>query len=291
MRRINFDLPDGTLSALHFGASQEPIRLVFCHANGFNGQTYRAVIAPLRVPALALDLRGHGQSDLPTDPDGLSDWQIFADDIVAFFDRHIEAPVVLAGHSYGAVSAILALPRIRDKVVGYVGFDPVLVPALFRGFARLRLGRSYMKRRIPIARKAAQRRDRFDSVEAAVMRYSGRGAFHGISDSVLADYFEGGTRPAGDGGVRLSCNPLWEQAIFCAQAHNVFRDVPHLPDNSTIVFAGRHGRVSSTLQRRRIARLQPGIDVRFEPERDHLFPLQDSDFARHILESVLKAAP
>lgn len=290
MRRTQFDLPDGTLSALRFGAKDDAPRLIFCHANGFNGQTYRSVLEPLGLSALALDLRGHGQTNLPTDPMALADWHIFADDIATFFTRYIDTPVVLAGHSYGAVSAILALPEIQDKVVGYVGFDPVLVPGLFRWVARSHWGRTYLKKRIPIARKAAQRRSVFESVDAAVKRYSGRGAFRGVSDPVLRDYFDGGTKVAEDGQLRLSCDPLWEQAIFCAQGHNMFSNIPALPDNSVIVFAGRHGKVSTAGQRRALSRLQPKIDIQFETSRDHLFPLQDPDFARSTLARVLQVA-
>lgn len=287
MKRVSFEIPDGTLSALRFGPEDEPVRLVFCHANGFNARTYRAVLKPLGVAAIALDLRGHGQTDLPADPEGLADWQIFANDIAAFFERHIDQPVVLAGHSYGAVSSILSLPSTRDKVSGYCGFDPVLVPRLFSLISRTSLGRTYMRERLPIARKAAQRRAVFSSIEAAVNRYSGRGAFRGISDEVLSDYLIGGTHAFEDGQIRLSCDPLWEQAIFCAQGHNVFKAAPHLPDNSVIVFAGGFGRVSTARQRKRLQRTQPRIDVRLETSRAHLFPLQDPDFARSVLEEVL----
>lgn len=295
MNRESFDLPGGTLSALRFGDRTQPPHVVFCHANGFNAQSYRAVLEPLGVPALALDLRGHGLTDLPTDPAALSSWQIFADDIADFFDRYIDAPVILAGHSYGAVSAILSLPRTQSKVRAYVGFDPVLIPRLFQMVTRSSLGRSYMKRRVPMARKAGQRTAVFESVEAAVDRYRGRGAFKGVPDAILRDYIEGGTKPNLDplasdntAGIRLTCDPLWEQAIFCAHSHNVYRAIPHLPDQSVIVFAGRHGRVSSARQRAKIAKLQPKISVRLEEGRDHLFPLHDPDFARGVIEAALR---
>jgi len=52
MKRQNYPLRDGTLSALHFGDMSKPLELVFLHANGFNAQTYRAVLGPLGVHAL-----------------------------------------------------------------------------------------------------------------------------------------------------------------------------------------------------------------------------------------------
>lgn len=287
MERVTFDLPGGTLSALRYGDPSTPLRLVFCHANGFNGQSYRAVIEPLGIHAVALDLRGHGMTELPTDGDELSSWQIFADDIAGFFDREVDGPVVLAGHSYGAVSGVLSMPKIRDKVVGYVGFDPVLVPWLFRQIARTASGRAYMKQRIPIARKAGQRKSVFEDLEAAFTRYQGRGAFKGVPDAILRDYLQGGLSATDDGQVRLACDPMWEQAIFAAQAHNVFRNIPLLPDNSRIVFAGARGQVSTRGQRKRLQRLQPGLSIEFQSEYNHLFPLQEPAFATEVLRSVL----
>ncbi|MEM7728959.1 MAG: alpha/beta hydrolase [Pseudomonadota bacterium] len=242
------------------------------------------------VPALALDLRGHGLTALPTDVGALNNWQLFAEDIAAVFERVVTEPVLLAGHSYGAVSAMLALPRISSKVAGYAGFDPVMVPWLFRQIARAPAGRAFMKRRIPIARKAGQRKARFDSREAAFARYQGRGAFRSVPDAVLRDYLDGGL-VGSDAGVRLACDPLWEQAIFVAQAHNVFDAVPHLPGNSHIVFAGAHGKVSTAGQRRAIRRLSPEARVDYRNDLTHLFPLQKPAFAASVLRGVLEGCP
>ena len=286
MQRRSYDLSDGQISALHFGNVSQPVQIVLCHANGFNARSYRVLLESLGVHAVALDLRGHGQSQLPTDPHSLASWDIFADDIAQFFERYVERPVVLAGHSYGAVSGILSLPRTRHKVRGYVGFDPVLVPWLFRVAARTAPGRSYMKKRIPIARKAGTRTREFASVEAAFERYSGRGAFKGMPDAVLRDYLIGGLKPDGDRMV-LACAPEWEQAIFVAQSHNLWPCIPLLPDNSRIVFAGARGKVSTAGQRKAMARKQPAISVEFEAERAHLFALSDPDFAADVLRSVL----
>jgi pimeloyl-ACP methyl ester carboxylesterase len=182
-------------------------------------------LEPLGVHAVALDLRGHGMSELPTDVAALKNWHIFRDDVAEFFDRYIDSPVVLAGHSYGSVTGVLAMPKIKDQVSGYVGFDPVLVPAPFRAFNRLPGGRAFMKARMPIARNAGRRRSQFESFEAAFNRYQNRGAFRGFSDEALRDYLTGGLIADGE-GVKLACDPLWEQAIFTAQGHNVFKAMP-----------------------------------------------------------------
>lgn len=285
-----YDLRDGRISAVHFGDTTAPISLVMLNANGFNGYSYKTILEPLGVHAVALDLRGHGMSELPTDVAGLKNWHIFRDDVVEFFGRYIDDPVVLAGHSYGSVTGILSMPFIKDKVSGYVGFDPVLVPALFRSFNRLPGGRAYMKRRLPIARNAGRRKSSFESLEAAFNRYQNRGAFRGFSDDALRDYLTGGLVADGD-GMELACDPLWEQAIFTAQGHNAFKAAPSLPrHNSHITFAGKYGAVSFKSGRNLFAKIIGTENVVFDKNRAHMFPMQDPDYAIQKLRDVLAKA-
>jgi len=285
-----YDLRDGRISAVHFGDISAPLRLIMLNANGFNGYSYKTILEPLGVHCIGLDMRGHGMSELPTDIGALKNWHIFRDDIVEFFNRYVEAPVVLAGHSYGAVSAMLSLPQIKNKVSGYVGFDPVMVPWLFRQIPKLRGGTSYMKKRIPIARNAGRRKSTFESFEAAYNRYQNRGAFRGFTDEALRDYLTGGLVSDGE-GVRLACDPLWEQAIFVAQGHNVFKAVPHLPrHNSHVTFAGKYGAVSFRSGRNAIAKIIGAENVIFDKARAHMFPMHDPDYAVGRLRDVLAKA-
>ena len=294
MKRQNYPLNDGDLSVLHFGNLSEPVRLVMLHGNGFNGQSYRAALETLGVHAIALDLRGHGHSrDLPQ-PDDLASFHIFRDDLIAFFEAHLskltDGPVVLAGHSLGAVVSILAAPFVKAQLSGFVGLDPVAIPFLFRFMSTLPGGRAYMKKHMPIARHAGRRKSEFESPEAAFTRWQGRGAFKGMPDEVLRDYISSGVIEREDGKWELACAPKWEQTIFTAQGHNMFKAARALPDNSKILFAGGRQPVSSKSTRAAVQRAQPKIDVQFDPALDHLFPLIQPDKARQILRDVLGAA-
>ena len=65
MHRFRFPMPDGDLSVGCFGpeapSGARPV-LHWAHANGFNGQTYAPLLAPLaeRFDIYAWDARGHG---------------------------------------------------------------------------------------------------------------------------------------------------------------------------------------------------------------------------------------
>ena len=294
IERRSYAFRDGELSALHFGNMSEPVRLVLLHANGFNAQSYSSLLEPLGVHAVAFDMRGHGQSRTMPQPMNMSNWHIFRDDCVEFFDRHIpnltDGPVVLAGHSFGAVSGILAAPFLKGRISGYAGFDPVSVPMLFRLTSNLPGGRAYMKKRVPIARNAGRRKSEFESPEAAFARWQGRGAFKGMPDEVLRDYIQGGIIEREDGLWELACDPKWEQAIFVAQWHNLFKAARALPDNSKIIYAGGRPPVSTEGTRRAVQTAQPNIDVQFDPKLGHLFPFIQTDFTVQVLRDVLNAA-
>lgn len=288
IERREYDVPGGTLSAIHFGRTHNPVKLVFLHANGFNAYAYRTVLAPLGVHVIALDLRGHGMSNLPTDVDALTNWHIFRDDVEAFFDRYIDRPVVLGGHSYGAVTGILLAPILKKRLSGYVGFDPVMIPPFFRFGSQFKVFRNMTKKRLPIARGAGRRKFVFKDYDEAFERYVGRGAFKGFTEQALKDYLSGGLKPHED-GVQLACHPLWEQAIFAAQAHNMFKAARELPDNTHIISAGK-GAVSDRILRARVQKNLKGGIVEFKPEFWHLFPFQHTEFATDAIKTVLQKA-
>jgi len=66
-RTIPLPMRGGAMAALDLGPPDRPVDIVFSHANGFNGRTYRTILQPLAADLriLALDLRGHGASTLP----------------------------------------------------------------------------------------------------------------------------------------------------------------------------------------------------------------------------------
>ena len=265
MERRSYTLRDGELSTLHFGDTSEPLRLVLLHANGFNALAYRTLLEPLGVHSVAFDMRGHGQSRAMPQPKNMANWHIFRDDCVEFFERHL------------------------PDLTGYAGFDPVSVPFLFRLTSNLPGGRAYMKKRVPIARNAGRRKSEFDSPEAAFNRWQGRGAFKGMLDAVLRDYIEGGLVEREDGVWELACDPKWEQAIFVAQWHNLFKAARALPNNSRFIYAGGRPPVSTVSTRRAVQKAQPNINVEFDPTLGHLFPFIETERSIETLRDILSA--
>jgi len=81
------------------------------------------------MPTVAMDLRGHGLSDAPTD-DGAYDLEVLAEDVVAVAEGSGLLPVddagprvVLAGHGFGAIVAAQAALALGDRCAGLVLVD------------------------------------------------------------------------------------------------------------------------------------------------------------------------
>lgn len=185
--------------------------LVFQHANGFNAATYRDLLAPLArdFAILAIDLRGHGATTLAT-PQADHRWSIYADDLAALISLWPSPPAVLAGHSMGGTTALLAAHHLPHPAPRLVLFDPVLMPEpLYRDATR--------DDDQPLAQGARRRTRRFASAEDALAQYRGRGAFRSWPDATLRAYLDGGLRADPEGGLSLACDPDWEAANFaCA---------------------------------------------------------------------------
>jgi pimeloyl-ACP methyl ester carboxylesterase len=205
----------GAISYLEWEALAGAPVLVFSHANGLNASTYKTLLQSLAgvFRIVAWDMRGHGLTTLPTDPRLLPGWRIYRDDLLRFLDALKLQPTVLAGHSLGASTTVLAAAEQRGIAQALVLAEPVMVPngmALKATFARW-MGRS--QRVIPLAAMALKRRNRFASGEEAVKNFTGRGAFKTWPQATIADYVETGLAADGD-GFRLSCAPQWEAASF-----------------------------------------------------------------------------
>lgn len=103
--------------------------VVLVHGLATTSWTWAPVARRLRGVrrTVALDLRGHGLSDAPTER-GAYDLAVLANDVVAVAEGsgildEVGDAVVLAGHGFGAVVAAEAAARLADRCVRLVLVD------------------------------------------------------------------------------------------------------------------------------------------------------------------------
>lgn len=313
------------LQAKPLSTKNPAITIVFIHATGFCASTYKQVFAnnQFDVDIFAPDMRGHGRTRLPTDPKRLRSWSTYSEDIHEFLDNlkngrvlqcegaladkkfdAIKGPILLAGHSMGAVTALMA-SKNRDDIAGAVMIEPVIIPDIASKFAASPLW-SLVASRFPIAAKAEQRRNQWDSRDAVFESYKQKPIFANWHDGMLRDYLEDGLRPIshenydeGASGVELSCTPSWEAATFRAQANSFWSalraltKVKHTSDvaRGALPIHVLAGRVKgSTISAQAEAQLQKaGIKTIREEEYGHLLPMENPALAARFLKNIVAA--
>ena len=274
-RRFALDERGGEMAALDFGAPERPVDLVFSHANGFNAQTYRTILAPLaeEMRILAIDLRGHGASTLAADPEGWAGWQTYATDLLGLLAAGTEGPVVLAGHSMGATTSLLAAAREPARARALVMFEPVFIDPARQSSAR----------KSPLAQGAKRRRDIFPSRAAALEAYRGRGAFRTWSEAQLADYVAAGFRETGDGQVALACRPDWEAANFAVHNYDPWAALAGV-GAPVRIFRAETESTGAALDT--VAEI-PGVRMEVVPGTTHFLPMERPDLVRQALREAV----
>lgn len=276
-RLRSFSLPDrgGAMAALEFGPQDRPIDIVFSHANGFNARTYRTILAPLAgdLRILALDLRGHGATNLPTDVPGWPGWSGFAADLAALLAAAVTRPVVLAGHSLGATTSLLAAVAAPEPVRSLVLFEPVMINEAALGIPLADL---------PLTRAALRRRADFPNRAAAMAAYRGRGAFAGWSEAQLADYVAAGFHDTPTGGVTLACRPEWEASTYALQNYDALRLLDQVRRPVRILVGGAGSSVGPE------ARARAGERIALETVEGatHFLPMERPELVRQALRET-----
>jgi pimeloyl-ACP methyl ester carboxylesterase len=281
-RTLTIDLPNrgGAMAALDFGPASRPIDVIFSHANGFNARTYRSILSSLAVGLriVAIDLRGHGATTLPTTIEGREGWPQFRDDLLALVASVAEGPVVLAGHSMGGTSSLLAAAAEPGRVRALALFDPVVMPAGMAPSAET-------MQHNPLAAGAERRRATFPSKAAVIEAYTGRGAFRTWSPQQLADYVEAGFRETETGEVTLTCTPAWEASNFRTHNYDVwaaFREsrcpirILRAETASTFRLEGAEAELEATGR----------IEIETVPGTSHFLPMERPDLVRATLLEV-----
>lgn len=299
MRRFRHALLDGEVAGVEFGDPVRSFAALWLHATGFNAMTYQSILAPLglRARVAALDLRGHGRTELPDDPRQLKSWKRYRDDVIAWLDQHAPGGVVLGGHSMGGCVALLVAGKRPDLVKGLVLVDPViLAPRFYRWTHLAPPFYWFMRNTQHMARAARKRRSQFPSLEAARERYAQKTAFKTWRDPFLDDYLlDGIDRVDGNGPDaneqvwRLLCTPAWEAATFGAQRNTPWSALGKVRRKRIpiTILRAEVGSVMTDKVAERIVQKVPALILKQKRGSTHFLPMEAPYDVRDALSSYI----
>lgn len=265
------DLGGGAGGAGEAARRDEKRDLLLVHATGLHGRSWAPLVAHLaprlQAGALAVDVRGHGES-APL-PEGGLGWEDLAADLLAVVDQlDLRRPLGL-GHSSGASLLLLAEELRPGTFAGLYCIEPI-------GTAADEPPPPNPAH--PLAEGARRRRQVFPSRQAAFDTYSSKPPFSHVSPDALWAYVEHGfadVSEAAEGGVRLKCSPEAEAAMYAhGLSHHAFRDLGRVKCPVTVAGGDRSIAVPGDTLALWVARLG---EARLEilPGLGHFAPLED----------------
>lgn len=214
--------PDGShasIGGLHFGGTG-PLA-VLSHANGLCAATWGPVAMRLTAHhrVVALDARGHGDSDPPSALDGAI-WDVFVSDLVEvttqLLEEHGESQVDYGiGSSMGGIVTAVAESRRPGLFRRIAMLDPPIhpTPRLVEAL-RLGLDPAPVGRKSSLVEQTRRRRAVWPSREAARAAWRDKPMFAAMTDQAFELYLQEGLAEQNDGQVVLKCDPAVEAHVF-----------------------------------------------------------------------------
>ena len=263
-------------------STPDPARTaVLIHATGFHSRTWDDVIRllPDDWRVFALDMRGHGASQAPTDQAGAS-WREMAADLNEWIAQRELTDVVAAGHSMGGCVCVIAAAAEGSQIESLALIDPVLINP-----------RGPMPPNPPSGLAVASRKRRriWGSPREMSESLTGRGAFTHWPKEVVERYVRYGLNPTAQlGEWELACDPEVEAWCFeHAPTVDQWPEMARAAQPTLILVAGEtDGHGSPTGQN--AADVFPNAFEEVVEDSDHFIPMRRPDAVAETIVTVAR---
>jgi pimeloyl-ACP methyl ester carboxylesterase len=275
---------DGEFHYIDWGGSG-PIAH-FAHATGLCAGVYTPLADKLksRIKIYGMDDRGHGRTTATANPKSLQNWDVFVSDLENFFET-LNGPVIAMGHSHGATASLLLAAKRPDLVSALILIDPTILPYSWTwGWAVAKaVG---LSRRIPIAAKAAKRKNGWPDREHVLASYKKKTVFRSWTDGFLEAYVKDGTQKTENNTIKLCCQPAWESRCFAVCPHDVWRYIPQLRQPALIVYGAESDTFFASAAKRFKAEV-PHVRLQRLESTGHFVPMERPDETVRAIFSFL----
>jgi pimeloyl-ACP methyl ester carboxylesterase len=251
----------------------DPIRFCLVHATGFCKETWRPVVDGMEgACTLALDQRGHGDSDPPDLP---VDWWVLGRDVVSVSERFDRADAVVGvGHSSGGAAVAMAELVRPGTFAHLVLVEPIIFPP---PYARAEDH--------PLAVGAERRRRDFDDESAVRAAYAGRPPFDRWDRRAFDAYAGHGFRSE-SGRWTLKCAPEIEAEFYrAAWVHGAWDRLAEIACPVTIVIGDASDSHPGDFAEM-LANRFSSAEIRVFEETGHLVPMERPDQLAAVLLGI-----
>lgn len=204
-----------------FGGEGELLH--FAHPNAYAPQTFHRFLEPFTEKYHVVGMQ---QRPLwpDADPTEMTDWMLFADDLIQFFDQEGLRNIIGVGHSMGGVATMLAAVKRPELFSKLVLLDPVFMPQIVLDMVA-NMSAEDMKQH-PLVQSALYRRTQWPSRQDAFDRFRTKKVFARFSDDLLWDYVNYSIGENEDGTVSLLFPSAWEAQIYSHFPQQVWQELP-----------------------------------------------------------------
>lgn len=272
-RRAGTTPVTGDVSVAWERTGTDPIRFCLVHATGFCKETWRPVVDGMEgASTLALDQRGHGDSDPPELP---VDWWVLGSDVVEVVQALGRADAVVGvGHSSGGAAIVMAELLEPGTFAHLVLIEPIIFPA---PYARIEDH--------PLAVRAERRRREFSDAAAVRSTYADRFPFDRWDERVFDAYVAHGFS-SGSGRLALKCAPEIEAEFYrAAWVHGAWERLGEITCPVTIV-VGDASDTHTAEFTATLARRFPESRIRVFEDTGHLVPMERPDRLAAVLLGI-----
>ncbi len=222
-------------------AAGKPV-LTFIHGTGLNVRCYvpafRSILGRARV--FALNARGHGGSQVQP---SLTGWEDPLADLRRLITTRLQPPLILSGHSYGALLSLQIAAEHPELAAGLILLDPLVPWRRDEDWPPVGDGPDR-----EIIARARTRRDTWSSRAEAEAWLDGRGIFKRWAAEPFELFLETGLTGTEAGAVRLACPPWVEVASYLGRPGKVVFDWAERIRVPVVILRGSNSPVSSGVE-------------------------------------------
>jgi len=250
--------------------NNQGIKAVFYPANGFPLGTYSKFLKLLsstyELNCLSLRSCWPNIGKPPTQ----INWEVFADDLIAFVEQQYNEPIVAIGHSQGATAILIAASKRPELFNSLILIEPASVSEML-GYL-VKLTPYFIKKHFQPFKSGLKKQDIWKSKEEFYNYCRNNKAYKRISDDVLKDFVEFGLEPIENGKFTLTFPAKWEAANY-ALAPSIYKYLRKIKIPIQVI-AGKPSLFFSIKVRNNWKRISLNTSITVNSKQGHLFPLE-----------------